>query len=111
MAGEGRADWAEQSREYKENDCALNSAMPQATMHVLQSLIAEIGDFFVVWRIAMPSERWSEEETKLALFLYFQLPYGKLHKGNPEIQRLADYLGRTHSSVAMKLGNFGELYR
>lgn len=57
----------------------------------------------------MPSERWSEEETKLALFLYFQLPYGKLHKGNPEIQRLADYLGRTHSSVAMKLGNFASL--
>jgi predicted restriction endonuclease len=57
----------------------------------------------------MASERWSEEDTKLALFLYFQLPYGKLHKGNPEIQRLADFLGRTHSSVAMKLGNFASL--
>lgn len=57
----------------------------------------------------MTSERWSEEDTKLALFLYFQLPYGKLHKGNPEIQRLAEFLGRTPSSVAMKLGNFASL--
>jgi putative restriction endonuclease len=57
----------------------------------------------------MASERWSEEDTKLALFLYFQLPYGKLHKGNPEIQRLADFLGRTPSSVAMKLSNFASL--
>lgn len=57
----------------------------------------------------MPSERWSEKETELALFLYFQLPYGKLHKGNPEIQNLAHYLGRSHSSVAMKLGNFASL--
>jgi len=57
----------------------------------------------------MASERWSEEDTKLALFLYFQLPYGKLHRGNPEIQRLAEFLDRTHSSVAMKLGNFASL--
>lgn len=57
----------------------------------------------------MATARWSEDDTKLALFLYFQLPYGKLHKGNPEIQKLAEFLGRTHSSVAMKLGNFASL--
>ena len=54
-------------------------------------------------------KRWSEEETVLALYLYFQLPFGKLHSGNPEIQELADVLGRTNNSVAMKLCNFASL--
>ena len=54
-------------------------------------------------------KRWSEEETVLALYLYFQLPFGKLHSGNPEIQELAAALGRTNSSVAMKLANFTSL--
>ena len=53
--------------------------------------------------------RWSEEETILALYLYFQLPFGKLHSGNPEIQQLAAALGRSNSSVAMKLVNFASL--
>lgn len=53
--------------------------------------------------------RWSEEETILALYLYFQLPFGKLHSGNPEIQQLAAALGRSSSSVAMKLCNFASL--
>jgi putative restriction endonuclease len=54
-------------------------------------------------------KRWTEEETKLALFLYFQLPFGKLHSGTPEIKQLAEALGRTPSSVAMKLSNFASL--
>ena len=54
-------------------------------------------------------KRWSEEETLLALYLYFQLPFGKLHSGNPEIQQLAAALGRSSSSVAMKLCNFASL--
>ena len=57
----------------------------------------------------MAGERWSEEQTKLALFLYFQLPFGKLHSGTREIQQLADAIGRTHSAVAMKLCNFASL--
>jgi putative restriction endonuclease len=56
-----------------------------------------------------PRKRWSEEETVLALYLYFQLPFGKLHSGNPEIQQLAAALGRSSSSVAMKLCNFASL--
>jgi hypothetical protein len=54
-------------------------------------------------------KRWSEEETVLALYLYFQLPFGKLHSGNPEIRQLARALGRSSSSVAMKLCNFASL--
>lgn len=57
----------------------------------------------------VPGKRWSEEETNLALYLYFQLPFGQLHSGNPEIQKLAKILDRTHSSVAMKLCNFASL--
>jgi putative restriction endonuclease len=54
-------------------------------------------------------KRWSEEETVLALYLYFQLPFGKLHLGNPEIQQLAAALDRSSSSIAMKLANFASL--
>ena len=53
--------------------------------------------------------RWSDEETVLALYLYFQLPFGKLHSGNSEIQQLATALGRSSSSVSMKLCNFASL--
>ena len=52
---------------------------------------------------------WSEEDTVLALYLYFQLPFGKLHSGNPEIQKLAARLDRSSNSVAMKLTNFASL--
>lgn len=45
----------------------------------------------------------------LALCLYFQLPFGKLHSGNPEIQTLAAAIDRSNSSVAMKLCNFASL--
>jgi putative restriction endonuclease len=65
----------------------------------------------VTWEASVnsPGKRWSEDETKLALYLYFQLPFGQLHSGNPEIQKLAGTLGRTNSSVAMKLCNFASL--
>jgi hypothetical protein len=53
--------------------------------------------------------RWTEEETILALYLYFQLPFGKLHSGNPEIRQLAEALDRRSNSIAMKLCNFASL--
>lgn len=56
-----------------------------------------------------PAKKWIESETKLAMSLYYQLPFGQLHKGNPEIIKLADFLGRSPSSVAMKLANFASL--
>lgn len=57
----------------------------------------------------MAVNRWSEVETKRALYLYFQLPFGQLHSANPEIIELANAIGRTPSSVAMKLANFASL--
>lgn len=52
---------------------------------------------------------WTKEQAKLAFHLYCQLPFGKLHKGNPEVIRLAQMIGRTPSAVAMKLVNFASL--
>ena len=53
--------------------------------------------------------RWTREQLKLAFHLYCQLPFGRLHRGNTEIIRLASLIGRTPSAVAMKLVNFASL--
>lgn len=55
------------------------------------------------------SPRWARQQLKLAFHLYCQLPFGRLHRRNPEIVDLAELLGRTPSAVAMKLGNFASL--
>lgn len=52
---------------------------------------------------------WTREELILAINLYCKLPFGKLHRHNPEIIELADLLGRTSNSVALKLVNFASL--
>ncbi len=46
---------------------------------------------------------------KLALTLYCQIPFGKMHSKNPEVIRLSEKIGRTPSAVAMKLVNFASL--
>lgn len=53
--------------------------------------------------------KWTENELKLALALYCQLPFGKMHSRNQEIIRLAEKIGRTPSAVAMKLVNLASL--
>ncbi|WP_310497896.1 HNH endonuclease [Sandarakinorhabdus sp.] len=52
---------------------------------------------------------WTEQETRLAMRLYFMLPFGKLHSRNPDIMALAARIGRTASAVSMKLVNFASL--
>lgn len=52
---------------------------------------------------------WTKDQLKLAFHLYFQLPFGKLDQGNPEIIKLAEMIGRTPGAVAMKLVNFASL--
>ena len=49
---------------------------------------------------------WTRSDLILALDLYCRLPFGKLHKGNPAIIELAKAMGRTPSSLSMKLCNF-----
>jgi putative restriction endonuclease len=50
---------------------------------------------------------WSRDELVLSLYLYCQIPFAQTKANNPEVIRLAILLGRTPSSVARKLGNFG----
>lgn len=50
---------------------------------------------------------WSRDELILALYLYCQIPFSKTKANNPEVIKLAGLLGRTPSSIARKLGNFG----
>lgn len=49
---------------------------------------------------------WTREEHILALSLYFQLPFGKLHKSTKEVAELAKLINRTVNSVALRLVNY-----
>lgn len=56
---------------------------------------------------SMPrNPNWSRAETLAALHIYFQLPFGQLHRNQPKIKELAAWIDRTASSVALKLVNF-----
>lgn len=52
---------------------------------------------------------WTRNELILAINLYCKLPFGRLHRLNPEVIHLANLIGRTPSSVAFKLVNFASL--
>ena len=56
-----------------------------------------------------PAVRWTREHFLIALNLYRKLPFGKLDKGNRLIIDVAGKMGRTPSSLAMKLVNFAAL--
>lgn len=49
---------------------------------------------------------WTREELIVTLALYFQLPFGRLNHGTPEVKQLAALIGRTDNSVALRLVNF-----
>jgi putative restriction endonuclease len=55
------------------------------------------------------NQPWTRSQVLAALHLYTQLSFGQLHQRNPEINALADCMGRTPSSVAMKLTNLASL--
>lgn len=50
-------------------------------------------------------EKWSREETILAFDLYCKTPFSKIGKTNKDIILLANLLGRTPSSVGLKMAN------
>jgi putative restriction endonuclease len=56
-----------------------------------------------------PAVKWTREHFLIALNLYCKLLFGQLHKGTPIIVETAAKMGRTPSSLAMKLGNFASL--
>lgn len=53
------------------------------------------------------NEKWSKEETVLALALYCKIPFAKIQKNNPKVIELSKLIGRTPAAVSMKMGNFG----
>lgn len=53
------------------------------------------------------NEKWTKEETILALALYCKIPFGKINKHHPQIVELSKLIGRTPAAVSMKMGNFG----
>jgi predicted restriction endonuclease len=52
---------------------------------------------------------WTDEQLKLAFYLYCQLPFGKLHSKNPKIIKMAGFIGKTPNALAMKLVNIASL--
>ncbi len=58
---------------------------------------------------AIKGRLWRHDELIVACNLYFTLPFGQMHARNPSVIALASALGRTPSSIAMKLVNFASL--
>lgn len=54
----------------------------------------------------MPRRLWTHDELVLTLALYFQLPFGRLNHGTPEVKELGNLLGRGANSAALRLVNF-----
>ncbi|HFB4820001.1 TPA: HNH endonuclease [Neisseria gonorrhoeae] len=54
-------------------------------------------------------KKWTRDETLVALYLYYIIPFQKVSKDNPVIQEYAEILGRTPSALGMKIGNLGRL--
>ncbi len=52
---------------------------------------------------------WTYDELMVAMNLYCKLPFGQLRHGNPLVIEVADKLGRSTSSLSMKLCNFASL--
>lgn len=52
---------------------------------------------------------WTRDELLVAFNLYCKIPFGRMHRNNPEIIHIASLIGRTPSAVAMKLVNFASL--
>lgn len=52
---------------------------------------------------------WSRNELILAVNLYCKTPFGRIHRGNPDIIKLAGLIGRSPGSVAWKMCNFASI--
>jgi putative restriction endonuclease len=56
-----------------------------------------------------PTVRWTREHALIALNLYGKLQFGQFHHNNPVIIDVASRMGRSPSSLAMKLSNLASL--
>jgi putative restriction endonuclease len=53
--------------------------------------------------------KWTREHLLIALNLYCKLPFGAYSQSNPVVKQVSAKMGRTPSSLAMKLCNFASL--
>ena len=53
--------------------------------------------------------KWTRYELLAALHLYCRLPFGSIHSDNPEVIRYANAIGRSPSSLAMRLANIASI--
>ena len=53
----------------------------------------------------MAQDNWTREQTILAFNLYFRIPYGTIHGGNPKIRELAEIVERSAGAVGRKMQN------
>lgn len=52
---------------------------------------------------------WTREQLILTFQLYLRMEFGKMHSRNPEVIALAELIGRTPNSVAIRLTNFASV--
>ena len=64
---------------------------------------------FSGWWDMASSAPWTRQQLLAAFALYCRLPFGRLHRGNSEIIRVATAIGRSPSALAMKLTNIASL--
>jgi len=54
----------------------------------------------------MERKLWARDELMLVFNVYLKLPFGKMHTRTPEVIEMANLLGRTVNSIAIRLSNF-----
>lgn len=55
----------------------------------------------------MGQRLWTRDEEIIVFNLYCKIPFKNSSKSHPEVVRIANLIGRSPSSVNMKIGNFG----
>ena len=59
--------------------------------------------------MAVARRLWTRDEAMLVYRLYCEISFGQIDHGNARVVQLSEAIGRTPSSVAMKLANFAHL--
>ncbi len=54
----------------------------------------------------MANALWTRDEMILVLNLYLKLPFGKMHRSNQDVIKMAHMIGRTPDAVAFRLVNY-----
>jgi len=57
----------------------------------------------------MAKNLWTKEQLILAFNLYLKIPFGKMHSSNKDVIHLANLIGRTPNSIALRLVNFASV--